>query len=240
VGYAPELTAPGQEDKVVRMLPLLFAAVVFTFLVAGAAAFVICAAIPPLRRYALSAALWFACCGPTAVALIVLVILAEAADAYLTSPGHRPSLQGFQIPALPLVPGWGWLILGASVMAVVATIAAWLHQKIVRRSTLALFQLYATAVSVAIGAVFGLCLEGWMLSAGIRNSWVWWLISMPVLMAAFGFFAYRSARSLRGKAPTRFTWISVEEYDGTQRDGSQAASSSDPTLRPSRIGETRG
>jgi hypothetical protein len=197
------------------MLALVFAAVIFVFLVAGAVAFVVCIAIPPLRRFALSTALWFAACGPSAVALLVVIMLGEAADAYLTSPDHHSGLlRGFQTSALPTPPGWAWIVPCALAMAAVATVIAWLHQKIVRRSTLPLFRLYATAVSVAIGAIFGLCFEGWMLSAGIRYAWVWWLISMPIFIFGFGFFAYRGARSLRGKAPTRFTWISVEEYDG--------------------------
>jgi hypothetical protein len=42
-----------------------------------------------------------------------------------------------------------------------------------------------------------------------------WCIGMLGLVVAFATAAYKGARHLRGKAPTSFTWISPEEFAGT-------------------------
>lgn len=47
-----------------EMLPLLFAMIVFFFLLLGSLVFVVCILAPQTRRFALSAALWCALWGP--------------------------------------------------------------------------------------------------------------------------------------------------------------------------------
>jgi hypothetical protein len=39
---------------------------------------------------------------------------------------------------------------------------------------------------------------------------------MFILIGMFGMGAYRGAGRLRGEAPTRFTWISPEEFAGSK------------------------
>ena len=125
-------------------------------------------------------------------------------------------LQTFHAPRLLSVFGWSYLIAGVLITTVVATAAAWIHQFVVMRFTLALFRLYAAAVSAGIGSVFGWCLGWWMMDLGINgNVWLFaWIICMLVLIAGFGVAALRGAHGLRGKAPKSFTWITPAEFSG--------------------------
>jgi hypothetical protein len=193
------------------MLPLLFAMIVFLFMLVGAVAFLICVALPHTRRFALSTALWWAMWGPCSVALMTLAGLALVADAFI-SKGGDPHL--VQHPRLLATFGWTYLVVGAFLTAVVASIAAWLHQFIVHRFTFMLFRIYATAVVSGIGSVFGWCLCWWLLSRDIGHVWVWSLLGMLLLVASFGVATYRGAQSLRGAAPKKLTWITQEEFTG--------------------------
>ena len=194
------------------MLPLLFAAIVYSFMLVGAVVFLVCVAIPPIRRFALSAALWCVTWGPCCVALLSLAGLALVADAFTTNNGDS---QSFHSPRLLSAFGWGYLVLGSLSTAVLASGAAWLHQFIVRRFPFTLFRVYVTLIVAGIGSVFGWSLDWFMLSLQIPHVWVLSLLSMLVLVAAFGAAAYRGARSLRGGAPTNFAWVPQEEFTGS-------------------------
>jgi hypothetical protein len=194
------------------MLPLLFAAIVFAFLLLGSLVFLGCVLVPPTRRYALSAAFWCAMWGPCSVAFMVLAGLGLVATAFITKAG---GVQSFHAPKLLAAFGWSYLILGALTTTAVATSAAWLHQVLVRRLTFALFRLYASAISAGIGSVFGWCLGWWMMSKELMKSgWPLWVLGMFVSIAGFGTVAYKGARGLRGEAPNDFTWITPEEFAG--------------------------
>ena len=197
------------------MLPLILAAIVFAFLLLGSVVFVVCALIPPLRRYSLSAALWCAMWGPCSVAFLLLDGLGFVAQAFVTRNGDAGR---FHAPTLLATFGWVYLVAWILTTAAVATVAAWVHQALVRRLTFALFRLYATAVTAGIGSVFG-WFFGWWLSASdvTRHVLPWWLLGMVSLIAAFGYAAYQGARRLRGEPPTSFTWISPEEFAGTDQ-----------------------
>jgi hypothetical protein len=198
-------------DEIFDMFPELFALIVFFFLLVGAAVFLVCFLLPPTRRYALSAALWCACWGPAALGWMMIAGLALVTEDFITRSGDTQSLH---LPKLPVELGWSYLILAAVATAAFATAVAWLHQVLVRRTTFALFRLYATAVSAGIGSVFGLFLGWWIVSTEIPHGWLWSLLCTLLLVAGFGIVAYKCARQLRGEAPTRFTWISPEEYAG--------------------------
>ena len=141
------------------MLLLLFGMIIFAFLFLGAIVFLACVLMPPTQRYAVSAALWCAVWGPCSVGLMMLAGLGLVAQAFITRAGD---LERFHAPRLLAAFGWGYLILGILMTALVATGAAWLHQAITRRMAFALFRLYAAAVSAGIGSVFGWVLGGWM------------------------------------------------------------------------------
>jgi hypothetical protein len=193
------------------MVLLLFAAIVFIFLLLGSLVFVVCATIPPTRKYALSAALWCAVWGPCLVGFLTLAGIGLVATAFITKAGD---VQSFHAPRLLETFGWGYLIFGILTTASVATGVSWLHQKLVRRFTFALFRLYATVVCAGIGSVFGWALGWWMSNEGVKYGFVLWPAGMLVLIAAFATAAYKWASQLRGKAPTTFTWISADEFAG--------------------------
>lgn len=70
------------------MLLVLFAVVVFAFLLLGSTAFAVCVLLPPTRRYALSVAFWFALCGPCLVMLITIAGLGLVAGALVMRAGN--------------------------------------------------------------------------------------------------------------------------------------------------------
>lgn len=196
------------------MVLVLFAIVVFTFLLLGSTAFVVCVLLPPTRRYALSVAFWFALWGPCLLVLMTLAGLGLVAGALLMRAGD---MQFINAPKLLATLGWGYATGGFLITATIATCASWLHQKIVHRFTFFLFRLYATLVSAGIGSVFGWFL-GWCMAASgapVHLRLGFWVSAMITLIGAFGLGAYKGARGLRGEAPTRFTWISAEEFAGT-------------------------
>jgi len=194
------------------MLPLLFAIIIFAFLLLGSFVFLACVLVPPTRRYALSAALWCAVWGPCSVGWMVLAGLGLIAEAFITKDGD---MQQFHAPRLVAAFGWGYLFFGVAVTAAVATGTAWLHQVLVRRLTFALFRLYATAVSAGMGSVFGWALGWWMMVKAVPSYRLsLWGLGMTALIIVFGMAAYKGARALRGEAPTNFTWITPEEFTG--------------------------
>lgn len=196
------------------MIVIVFAGIIFAFLLLGAIVFLACVLLPPTRRYALSAAFWVALWGPCSVLLIVLAGIGVVSASVLVNAGN---LQWPNAPKLLEVFGWSYLIVGATITTVVATCAAWLHQFLIHRFTFALFRIYATAISAGIGSVFGWAL-GWWIAAKehtYHGLW-WWPLVTLVLTAGFGTAAYKTARALRGRAPTRFTWITPEEFEGSE------------------------
>ena len=193
------------------MLLLIFAAVLFFWLVVGAVQFLICFTTPKLRRYSFSAALWWAVMGPCSVAMIVLGILVVIARHSVVEEAHFGSLH---LPTLSRGMGWSYLVLGAVFSMAIATAVAWLHQAIILRFTFALFRLYATLISGGIGSVFGWCVSFCILGSEIPHGWILALFGMLTFVGGFGFMAYRAAGSLRGDPPAVATWISPEEFEG--------------------------
>ncbi len=195
------------------MIVSLCGALVFLFLVLGAVAFVVCVAVPLLRKRALSVALWFAVWGPCCVALMVLALMGVAAGNFAQHAGHMNEASIARPGATVLE--WVAFIVGIIATCAIATGSAWLHQALIHRLTFALFRLYATAVCAGIGGVFGLCLCWWLLAMP-SAPYGWWLCPFVILLpiALFGAEAYKHARALRGTAPTQFTWITPEEFAG--------------------------
>jgi hypothetical protein len=137
------------------MLLLLFADIVFFFLLVGSIVFLACLSLPPIRRYALSAAVWCAMWGPCSIILMLVAGVGLIATAFIAKPGDG---QAFHASRLLSAFGWSYLVVGILVTVTVATALARIHQAIVRRLTFALFRLYAAVVSAGIGSVFGWCL----------------------------------------------------------------------------------
>jgi len=196
------------------MILILFALIIYAFLLLGAIVFLACVLLPPTRRFALSAAFWVALWGPCTVLLMAFAGIGLVAGSALM---NAESLQWTNAPKVLGELGWSYLIVGASITSLVTTSVAWLHQKLIHRVTFALFSVYASAVSAGIGSVLG-CALGWWLAAKEHTYlglW-WWPLATIVWAAGFGAVAHKTTRALRGKAPTRFTWITPEEFAGSE------------------------
>lgn len=197
--------------KNVEMLILLFAMVCFFFLAVGAAVFVLCGLVSPVRRFALSAALWFAVWGPCVCGWMVLagfgLLIKGLAVNELKADPLRFVSSGFV--------GWAYLWIAAFATAIAATVVAWLHQMVVKRFTFALFRIYAALVSAGVGSVWGWSLAFWLGSRGMDiKPLIVGLTGMGVLVLGFGYLGFRGARKLRGAPPERYTWVSREEFEG--------------------------
>jgi len=195
------------------MIFLLFAAVIFMFLLLGSVVFLAFLPVSRSRRYALSAALWCAAWGPCSVGLLGLAGIGLVTTAFITK---TEDMEAFHAPHLLATFGWSYLIIGFMVTTAVATVLAWLHQFLIHRFTFALLRLYSTAVSAGIGSVFGWCLGWWLMYKEFAwyHGWPLWVLGMLILILGFGTFAYRGAHALRGDAPKKLTWISAKEFEG--------------------------
>ena len=190
------------------LIPLLWC---FTFLVLGAAAFVVCVTTPPLRRYALSAALWWALWGPCLTFWALFSAMVGVAGIYGL---NRMGTHGLHVEQWARGFGIGLGMLVVLSTAAVASTAAVLHQALVRRMTFALFRVYATAVSAAIGSVVGFGLGVLAAAYGVGLGWPVFMLAMIALVGGFGYFAWRGTRGLRGSAPERMAWVTAEEFRG--------------------------
>jgi hypothetical protein len=99
----------GLQGKNGGVLLLIFAGIVFAFLVVGSLVFLVCVLLPPARRFALSAALWCAMWGPCAVGLMTIAGLGLVAAVFTTKNGDVTS---WHSPNLLAAFGWGYLTLG--------------------------------------------------------------------------------------------------------------------------------
>ncbi len=190
------------------MLPLVCAAIIFAFLALGAVVFVLCGIVPPLRRYSLSAALWCAVWGPCSIAWLLFtgfVLVANTLVMQSARSGHVP---------LAEISSRIWTVYGLAgfiTIGIAATLAAVVHQWLIRRTTLRLFRLYAALVSGGVGSVWG-----WTLWFGLQVLSLRPLIAIPLGLAAmlilclgFGYAGWRWAGKLRGDAPTGFTFVTA-------------------------------
>lgn len=194
------------------MLPLLCAAIVFLFLAMGAIVFAICGLIPPLRRYSLSAALWCAAWGPRTVAWIVLTGLVLIANGMAMQAAQSGHLQ------LPEISKQLWTVYGIAGLlgiAITATAVSVVHQWLIHRITFPLFRIYAGLVSAGVGSIWGWGLCMWLvLDLRLHFGVLLAALGMIALCAAFGCAGWHWARDLRGNAPTSFTLVTLEEFEG--------------------------
>jgi hypothetical protein len=194
------------------MILLLAAVIAFFFLALGSVAFLVCALIPPGRKYALSTALWFAAWGACSAILLILAILGLVAGGLVL---QKTGMRWEDAPRLLSAVGWTSILGGGILTCAIASVAAWLNQALIHRFTFMLFRLYATFVTAGIGSVFG-WLSLWLAMGWSPFPHAVWLAAfmLPILVVVFGAAAYRHAPALRGNAPTGFTWITPEEFAG--------------------------
>jgi hypothetical protein len=186
--------------------------IVFPFLAVGCAIFLLCTAIPPLRRFALSSSLWCVACVPCLLAILPAIILCSlGVDAFhrLFKPYFGASLSVHQT-------SWqGWLLAAIAllVMAAGASAMTLIHGIIMRRLTLALFRLYVAAVSFGVGI---------LTCSFVLFAFATHLLSLPTFLpaaiasllaaSALAYICFRSASDFRGSYPQRFPVVTPEEF----------------------------
>lgn len=188
----------------------VFAVAIYGFaaLVVGAVQFLLCVAVPRLRKYALSAAAWWVVFGVCFLGISLSLMI-----------GGGIAIDRGWLRAMPRWSAWGTVAVACLVAAVVATAAARVHQAIVRRFTFALFRLYATGVVAGIGSVFGWCLAIACLAHPFPYAWVFAICGVGTPTIVFGYMAGQHAGTLRGGAPERWAWATPEEFARDSRRG---------------------
>jgi len=209
------------------MIILIFAAIIFGFLLLGALVFVVSILLPFARERALSAALWCAVWGPCIVALLTLAGFALGADALAQNYSHFRELEHLSSIGL------AYAIIGLLGTAAIASLAAWLHQSLIHRMTFALFRVYACLVSFGIGSVFCWAFVFWLGGGGydVKPRFLL-LAAMLAFCTAFGYGGFRYARHLRGEAPQNFTWITSAEFEGECDSSAVQQTLPDPEPEP--------
>jgi hypothetical protein len=186
--------------------------IAFPFLAMGCVCFLLCAVIPPLRRFALSSSLWCVACVPCLFAILAAVVLwSLGVDALqrLMKPDFGASLSLHQTSWL------GWLVaISTFVFTVVgATAITFIHGIIVHRLTLALFRLYVAIVSFGVGiltcsfVLFAFAMHLLSLTAFLPAA-----LASLLAASALAYACFRNAAGFRGSYPQRFPVVTPEEF----------------------------
>jgi hypothetical protein len=186
--------------------------IAFPFLAMGCVCFLLCAAIPPLRRFALSSSLWCVACVPCLFAILATVVLwSLGVDALqrLMKRDFGASLSVHQTSWL----GWLLVIIVFAFTVAGATAITLMHGIIIRRLTLALFRLYVAAVSFGVGiltcsfVLFAFAMHLLSLAALLPAA----LVSL-LAATALAYACFRNASGFRGSYPQRLPVVSAEEF----------------------------
>jgi hypothetical protein len=177
----------------------------------GCAAFLICALLPPLRRFALGTSLWFVACFPCLLTVVASVVAISLGITGLKTLFHRSQIVGMN----PDIPPWAGLLIAVITATITfggATVITLLHGVLIRRFTLALFRLYLAGVSFCVGVLTVFFIS---LAFGLGNKLSLFVGTnfLGIIPAAFLAHAcYQRARQFRGDYPQQFPVISREEF----------------------------
>jgi hypothetical protein len=187
--------------------------IVFPFLALGCAAFLFSAAIPKLRRFALSSSLWCVACAICLIAVVITLALIGTGIAALHGLFQRPFLGSMHFGQSSWI---GWLFLGFALITTVvgATAITLLHGIVIRRFTLALFRLYLAAVSFGVGV-----LSCALLIMAFGEHFLLLTFPIPAVLfsiliaLALSYACLRIAPQFRGSYPQRFPIVTPEEFN---------------------------
>jgi hypothetical protein len=145
----------------------MLAFLVLPFLFAGVIAFFVCVVARPLRRFALSSALWFVALLPGLVTGLVIGGLWGAAVERMdvSRSSWQKSLVHLSQTNSATVT---FDIALALAMIALASIIAMLHQAVIHRLTLALLRLYVAGVGFGIGLLLSVLLAVGLAAASIH------------------------------------------------------------------------
>ena len=189
------------------------------FLLTGSIAYLLCAAVPRLRRFAMPSSLWLLslCIG---LYIWVSIILGLAIGRDLWN-AHVPQLHLWLFKDFTLPQTKGFTI--ACITALIATcftlasIVTVIHQAIVHRVTLALFRLYVAAISLGVGITFFLPVFLGM-AANVPNAALQTAAIITAAIAALAsatavaFFCFHRSSQFRGSYPDNFPIATREEF----------------------------
>lgn len=193
---------------------------ILPFLFIGSVAYLLCVAIPGLRRFAMPSSLWLLslCIG---VLFWVSIILGLAIGRELWN-AHAPqlhlrSLKEFALPQTKAFTAAYIVVLLATCLTL-ASIITVMHQAIIHRLTLALFRLYVAGISLGVGIVFFAPL--FLLAASEAPSPAFQTAAFIVAAIAalassisLAFFSFSRSSQFRGHYPRNFAFVSREEFE---------------------------
>jgi hypothetical protein len=178
------------------------------FLAAGCMAFFLCAAIAPLRRFALGISLWLAIWSVLVPAAffpnIYLLGLLSLVHIHDTVPINEIALH--HVKTLALING--------IFIAILATTASALHGWLMRRTTLALFHIYITAVTLGVTFLFTwLVFVVTLVVAGDKLLFATACALPCLVLSGVSLFAWRHPSGFRAARPQKLQPITPAEYD---------------------------
>jgi len=183
------------------------------FLALGSASFLICAAIPQLRRFALSTSLWCLAFAFCLIAVVIALLFVSTGFAALHELFHRHSVIDLSNSGQTSWAGWLFIIFSVAAATTGATAITAVHGIITRRLTLALFRLYLAVVSFGVGLVS----FAFVLLVYINLLFDPYFV-VPVtivglsLMLLLSYMCFRNASQFRGSYPERFPVVTHEEF----------------------------
>jgi hypothetical protein len=183
------------------------------FLALGCAAFLIFAAIPRLRPFALSISLWCVAFALCLIAAVLALLLASTGIAAFHELFRRHS---FTLPNIGDHSWIGWLLFSLVIVATLAgaTAITAVHGIITRRLTLALFRIYLAAVSFGVG-ILSCAFVLLVLSDHLFDmAFVIPATGLGLLLtSALSYACFKNASRFRGSYPQRFPVVTLEEFN---------------------------
>jgi len=182
---------------------------VILFLTIGCVVFMLFSAIPALRRLALGSALWLAAWGLMSPGIILINALGLGMLAQIhvheSVPINQPALHHLKTVA----------VANAAVFSGIATLITLCHGFLIRRTTLALFRLYLTAVALGVG--FLGCLLAMLGVDALRPNPNLASLAGSVLLAGtvaclVASVCYQHPADFRSTRPTKLQPVSKSEY----------------------------
>lgn len=184
------------------------------FLALGCLCFLLCAAIPLTRRFALPVSLWFASYGFVLTGIVTAFLIFFIGVSFASEQLHL----GARFGVLPMPHARGVRLLGLLVIlvtAAVSTAVSFLHGTGIRRITFPLFRAYVAAVSFGVGLLAATPMSFAAIGQLHLSQVTTFLMTLPLILSAaalLSWFCFSHARDFRSGRPERFNPVSPAEY----------------------------
>jgi hypothetical protein len=193
---------------------------IIPFLFIGSIAYLLCAVIPPLRRFAMPSSLWLlSLCIGLYLWISIILVMALGYDRW---NAHAQELHLWHIKDFKLPETKAFSIV--SIVALVATcltlasLVTVIHQVIIHRLTLALFRLYVAGVSLGVGITFFLPASVFLATRSSPPSLQTAAMFAALLLGlaaalALAFFCLKRSSQFRGAYPQNFALVTRDEFE---------------------------